>query len=391
MKHSIFSASGAERWANCPGSVVFCEGIPKTDSDASREGTAGHTLGDLCLRDGTDPLDHEGEVYNEVTISSELALAVQSYVDYVRGISGIRLTEVRVHYSELLGVGDDEAFGTTDALVVSDNVLHIIDAKFGRRFVDPKLNKQMMLYAAGALEALDVVMEADEITEVHLHIMQPRVTEKPVPYIMSRAELNIELQKLRDAAQLVVEAGFNYTPGLPEWAEKYLLPGEYQCQWCPGAAACPSLRLRAKSTTPIDEFSSINSIDALSNTTVSDNLKLVPLLEIWIEAVNADAMRRLTRGDYLPGFKLVKGREGNRKWQSDEKVIEAFGDSDMLYNPKQLCSPAQLETKLKKDPRKELIKTLVVRSPARPTMTTEDDPRPVWVEAAATEEFGVVE
>jgi hypothetical protein len=405
MKHSLLSASGAERWANCPGSIAYNAGVPKTDSDASREGTAGHALGDLCLRQGTEPEDFVGETFCDYEITDDLATAVQAYVDYVRGISGIRMSEVRVYYGALLGVQDEEAFGTSDVILVAGNVLHIIDAKFGRRFVDPRLNKQMMLYAAGALQTLEAVGEADDITEVHLHIMQPRVSAKPVPYCMTRDELSAELQSLRDAAQRVIEAQMAYVPGDPKWAEKYLIPGEYQCQWCPGAASCPSLRFRAKSVTPIEEFDVLNALETLPSSVVSENLKLVPLLEIWIKAVEHEGLRRLTRGDQVPGFKMVLGREGNRKWISDDAAKEQLELSlaakqlppetihDLLHAPSKLKTMPQLEKVLKKAKLTDtvaLLPDLVVRAPARPCVTTEDDPRPKWVESAAADEFGVV-
>lgn len=398
MKHSIFSASGAERWANCPGSIPYCEGIPRTGSDASWEGTAGHALSERCLRDGGSPYDSIGEVFKfteagrtiEVTITDDLAEACEMYVEYVRGISGLKLYETRVYYSELLGVDEEEAFGTTDTLVFDGTLLHVIDAKFGRRYVDPVKNKQMILYAGGAVAALEAVGE--EVTEVRLHVVQPRVTTKPVPYVMTRAELEVQLQELRAAASTVVEAMFNYVPGNTAWEEKYLIPGEYQCQWCPAAAACPSLRHRARSVTPVDEFTAVNNLEAMTGTLLSESAKLLPLLEIWMKAVEHELFRRLTRRDHVPGYKLVKGREGNRKWISEEKVKEAFAgiETAVLYTEPSLKTPPQLEKALKKDPRKTLIESLVMRSPAKPTVTTEDDPREPWSEAAGADEFGIV-
>jgi hypothetical protein len=410
MKHSLFSASGAEGWSNCPGKLVFTRGMPDSSSEASREGTAGHALGDHCLKLELEPEDHVGEVFEKYEITEDLASAVQKYVDYVRGISGIRLSEIRVFYGRLLGVEDEEAFGTSDVIIVAGRVLHVIDAKFGRRFVDPKNNKQMILYGAGALEALLAVGEADDIDELHLHIMQPRVSEKPMPYIMSRAELDEQIALLRAAADLAVEADINYVANDPRWAEKYLIPGEYQCQWCRGAAACPSLRLRAKSTTPLDEFELVNALEALPAATVGENMALVPLLEIWIKAVEHEGFRRLTRGDYIPGFKMVSGREGNRKWGNEEDVLTTFQTDlaasgmevddidELLHAEPKLKTAPQLEKALKKlkakdaagTPLVEKIKGLTVRSPARPAITTEDDPRPKWVESAGIEEFGVV-
>lgn len=414
MQHSVFSASSAERWGNCPGSIPYSAGIPRSSSGAADEGTAGHMLADDCLKQGTEPQDYVGEFYDvdgtAIEITDDLADAVQLYVDYVRGISGVRLTEVRVYYAQLLGVDTEEGFGTTDTLIVAGRVLHVIDAKFGRRYVDPIKNKQMILYAAGALDALEAVGEADQIEEIQLHVVQPRVSTKPIPYVMPVAELREHVKDLRERAQRVVAAQFTFQPGDTKWQNEYLIPGEYQCQWCPAAATCPALRSRATSTTPIDEFELVNTLEALPASTVAENMALVPLLQIWIKAVEHEGFRRLTRGDQVPGFKLVLGREGNRKWSNVDdarNVLEndliAAGStpediSEILFTEPKLLTAPQLEKALKKGkfkdasgtPLHEKIADLVVRAPARPTVTTDDDPREKWTEAAGADEFGMV-
>lgn len=389
MQHSVFGASSAERWANCAGSIVFCRGVPKTDSDAAREGTSCHAVGDLCLRTGTDAEAYIGQVFEGVEVTDDMADATQIYIDYVRSLPGFRMSEQRINYSALLGVPFEEGFGTGDAIVLCGPIVDVCDAKFGRRFVNPQNNKQMMLYGAGVVDALEAIGE--EIQEIRLHVVQPRVSEKPIPFVLTRAELAEQIAWLRERAQLVIEAGFNYVaPGLPEWTDKYLTPGESQCQWCPAAASCPSLRKKATSMTPIEEFDLVNSLEAMTSGDLARNHALIPLVEIWIKAVEHEVLRRLTRRDHVPGYKLVTGREGNRRWASEDAVKEAFENVPALFAEPKLLTPPQLEKLWKKDPRKAKIAELVVRNPARPTVSTADDPRPEWVEAAAPDEFGVV-
>lgn len=400
MIHARLSASGAERWGNCPGAILLSTGIPSYDSEYSLEGTAGHLLNDRCLGDGTDPQDYIGEIITlqanlsgklepyEVEVTDDLAVAAQECVDYVRGISGVRLTELRVHYSHLLGLSEDEGFGTTDVLVLNGTTLHIIDFKFGRGYVGAESNKQLTLYAAGAVDALEAIGE--EVTEIVLHIVQPRVSKVPETFPMTRGDLSFAVGQLAIAAQKVIEADFNFLPDNPLWQAKYLNPGPVQCQWCPAAAACPALRTRAKSATPIEEFDPVDALLALTHQQISENMKLVPLLEIFIKATETECQRRLSRGDRVPGYKMVVGREGNRKWESEEKTKAAFANDPIIYKEPALKSAPQLEKVLKKDPRKALIAGLVVRSPARPTMTTADDPREPWTEGAGVDEFAVV-
>ena len=103
-----------------------------------------------------------------------------------------------------------------------------------------------------------------------------------------------------------------------------------------------------------------------------------------------EGFRRLSNRDKVPGYKLVTGREGNRKWTDAAAVEAEFGDLGDAIHEKKLLSPAKLEKVLKKDPRASKIAALTHRNPARPTMASADDPRKEWVEAAGADEFDVV-
>ena len=406
MKHSVFGASGASRWSNCAGSLVLSQGIPSRTSFAADEGTAGHQLGERCIADESEPYDFvgeiipvsgdgSGEVTNEIEVTLDLAEAVSKYVEYVRGISGTRLLETRIFYAHLLGVPEDEGFGTGDCCIIDGTILHVIDAKFGRGYVDPIRNKQMMLYGAGMLDALEAIGE--EITEVHLHVMQPRVSDQPVPYVMTPDELRAEIATLRDAAQLAMQATMSFT-NLDDtaWVKRYLNPGDDQCQWCPAASFCPAVRAEVSKFVAAsdEEFGIVNLLEQVSAKELGRYQTMIGLVEIWTKAVEHETLRRLTRGDRIPGFKLVKGREGNRKWADPEAAAEAFKDVPGAFEPAALKTLPQVEkvlTKLKDKEGKKKLESMTVRSPARPTMTTDDDPRPTWTEAAGADEFAVVE
>lgn len=406
MKHSIFSASGAERWSNCPGSLALSQGVTKGTSFAADEGTAGHTLGEQCIANDEEPFDHVGEIIrvagaggdvitNEIEVTLDLAEAVSTYVEYVRGISGTRWLETRIYYGDLLGVPEEEGFGTGDCCILDGTILHVIDAKFGRGYVNPVENKQMILYGAGVVDAMESVGET--ITEIHLHVVQPRVSDKPVPFVMTRADLQHHVNLLREAAQRAMEATISFTNiDDLQWAKRYLNPGEYQCQWCPAAAFCPALRNVVDEFTAAgdDEFGIVSLLEQLPAKTLAKYQAQVNVVELWVKAVEHETLRRLTRGDKVPGYKLVKGREGNRKWADPAAAAEAFADLpvEVTHKPAELLSPPQLEKALGRNKEaKARLPGLIVRNPARPTMTTADDPREPWTEAATVDEFGVVE
>jgi hypothetical protein len=50
-------------------------------------------------------------------------------------------------------------------------------------------------------------------------------------------------------------------------------------------------------------------------------LMMAPLVEIWLKAVRAEGDRRMLAGQVVPGFKLVQGKRGARRW-SDAEAAE---------------------------------------------------------------------
>ena len=58
-KHAKLSASGAELWINCSGSVHMAELYPETTSPAAKEGTLAHALAETMIkvaRDNSGPM-----------------------------------------------------------------------------------------------------------------------------------------------------------------------------------------------------------------------------------------------------------------------------------------------------------------------------------------------
>lgn len=64
-------------------------------------------------------------------------------------------------------------FGTGDCVIVADDVLTVIDFKYGKGVaVSADHNSQMMLYALGALQLFDALYD---IAEIRMVIFQPRI------------------------------------------------------------------------------------------------------------------------------------------------------------------------------------------------------------------------
>lgn len=396
--HSQYSASASARWLACPGSLSLSADAPRTSSAAARRGTAAHEVAAELLEgpDDVDPRDSEGrevEVEGDtIVIDEDLTYQITQYVGYVRGFTGMRLVEVKSLYAAALGLEDNEAWGTADAVVLApDGTLHVMDLKTGRSWVGATGNTQLALYAAGVVETLKAIGMDDEVKRLVLHIVQPAVHTVPDTWELTVDEFAAEVEKLRAGAAEADEAKFGFT-GLDDeaWNERFLRPSDEACQWCPAASFCPRLRQVVDDSMPSSEVER-DSLHGLDVDELNEAMQAVPLLETWIAAVQAETNRRASLGEKGLAFKLVLGREGNRKWSDDdERIAQVLRDlpESLLWAKPKLQSPAQLEKAMKKlKLPTDRIEGLVVRNPARPTLVPVDDPRPQWIEGDIANEF----
>ena len=214
---------------------------------------------------------------------------------------------------------------------------------------------------------------------------------------MSLEELNEHIATIEIAAHYTLEALGTFT-GLHDkvWADTYLVPGEKQCQFCPAASFCPAVRNMAREHID-DEFDMVALRDTVPGESLAEAMEMIPLLEIFIKAVQAEVNRRLSAGMSVPNWKLVKGHEGNRKWSDEEAAADALEAAGVarsdLFVAKMLTPPAveKVLKKINKQALEETFPKLIVRSPAKPTLASADDPREAWSNVASADEFGVVE
>lgn len=321
-------------------------------------------------------VDVEGET---VTLDADLAGQVATYVAHVRSLGGQRLVEVRSNYAEPLGLGEEEAWGTADAVVIGARTLYVIDLKTGRKWVSAVGNTQLLLYATGVVSTLNAVGMLDEIERIELHIVQPAVKDAPEVWSMDVPEFEARMLSLYNAAQRAAQAAQAFT-GLEDtsWVKDHLRPEEEACQWCPAAALCPALEALTQGADVRYELAP--SVDAINAA-----MARIPLIEAWIEAIQSYANALAVAGDPNLAYKLVLGRQGNRTWTDEaearEVLLTALPLTKLVTEPK-LKTPAQIEKLLPKGD-KELLTDITKRAPAKPTLVPRDDPRPQWVENTA--------
>ena len=372
--HAVLSASSAHRWLACPPSAVAAAGYPNESSPYAKEGTLAHEVAEKAadwrdmavecraiygdLAGYLNLLDDVGDVTQEMI---ECAIGYADYIqEQIKNDDAVLLLEQRVDFSPWVPHG----FGTCDCIILQGDKMTVIDYKYGVGVpVSAENNPQMKLYALGALNDFGI---AYDVTHVEMHIYQPRIN-------------NIS------SSCLVVE-------DLMEWAEKTVKPiaqkaakgkGDYNagdhCKFCPHAGRCRQL---TKVCTEYVETHSLRAaVPVLAPHEVAEVLAMEPLIALWLKRVKAQALATLLDGGEVPGWKVVEGKLGNRKWADEMKVVEvlfAAGYSQAEITETKLLSPAAMDKALGKKKVAELLEDLVDRSPGAPTVVPVSDKRPAY-------------
>lgn len=406
--HARLSPSGADRWMTCPGSVVLAEHYHEDESsEFAAEGTAAHELAAMALTEGNDAVAYLGRVIEadgfRFTVDNDMAEAVQQYLDYVRSIGGDLFVEQRLSIEHI--TGEEDAHGTSDAVILDGDELVIADLKFGRGVkVEAKDNRQLQIYALAALAEYEFVYD---FTNVRLAIHQPRLSHVS-EWVISVDDLRAFGERATSAAKdvgIASEFRDNWlastASGYQVTSPGYLTPSESACRWCPAKADCPALRDHVL-TTVADYFvdvsepiaPQINTEREFDNTLLGNLLNAVPLIEDFCKAIRAKAESELFAGRDVPGYKLVEGRRGARTW-GDATEVETTMKSmrlkvEEMYDLK-LISPTTAE-KLHKSgkigPRQwPKLQELITQPEGKPSVAPANDKRPALVLTAVEDEF----
>lgn len=340
--HSALGASSTERWMNCPASVGLIAKlkdagvITKSSSAYADEGSSAHELAEKCLLTNKKAKDFVGTVeekYN-ITVTDEMAEAVQIYVDYIRQQGEGKEVSIEERF-QLVDI-DPELFGTCDAAISEEfGTLEIVDYKHGRGIaVEAEENSQLMYYALGAAIGGDYM-------DFKVTVVQPRCPHPDGP-IRSWSFSAERLEEFKKELKKAVEATRSTKPEF-KITEK-------GCKFCDAKAHCPlqksDMMEVAKSVfddAPLD-------VDTLTAEEVTSILSKKEQIKDFLEAVESRAFHLLKAGKKVEGYKLVEGRK-NRVWGDESQVIadyNGFFEDGELFT-KKLKTPAQLEKLLGKE------------------------------------------
>lgn len=370
-KHARFSPSAAKRLINCPPSLVLGEQFNEEESQYAAEGSAGHALAEYLIKKHLKKRVRRpvSDYYND-----DLLEAVDDYVSYCIGeIEDAKrecpdpffAVEQRVDASNYVA----DCFGTADMVVMTDQVIHVIDLKLGKGVpVYAEENPQLMIYGLGLLEIAEMLYNPKI---VRLTIYQPRLNNS--------STWDIDPAALKAWGEDVLR---------PRGAMALMGSGDFKVgSWCRFCKARNQCRARA------DEFLKLAQMEfrppaLLSDAEISEVLKVADELSKWASDVYTFAQdQAIIHGKEWTGFKLVEGRS-NRKYTSDAEVAqaaEAAGYSD-IYK-KSIIGVTEMERLMGKAEFARIIGPLVYKPQGKVTLVPESDKREAINKTTAAAEF----
>lgn len=369
-KHALLSASGSAKWLHCTPSARLEKTFPDKETEYMKEGTEAHSKAEEKL---TNYLN--GQIKAKIDCPDKVMdEATTDYRDYVleilsdeiaRDPDAQLMVEEEVDYSPWA----PEGFGTSDAIVVSRNELHIIDFKYGEGVpVKAYKNSQLMLYAAGAMRFCELLYAFKEIT---VHIFQPRIGNID-SYSFTVDELKEWLETtVAPMARLAFAGKGDFNPG--EW-----------CKFCKAKATCKHL------THEMYDLAEEKMDHLLSTEEITELLpKLGPIAK-WAKDLQNYALETALSGTKYRGYKVVEGAS-RRKITDDLEAMQKLQTAGYPYTDiteTRLKTITELQKLVGKNELPKVLGDTLVKPPGAPTLVPESDKRPDIREASAFEAFG---
>lgn len=452
--HSVFAPSSAAGWLTCADYILANINLPDDAGEDAAYGTVGHEvaeewllrIGDLRQSDD-DPITEEmiaetwphylvGTVRKikepsgefAIEIDEEMLAYVSQYIARCASMPGKHLVEQRGDFSVLTPIPNQK--GTADFIAMEPGVLRVRDLKMGvsprnrvdaaefrddpRAVIDGRFNgnPQALIYAIAQFLAWDDVYKFQRII---IYIDQPRLDHFD-EWETTREELISFMAFVKERAHLA-------------WAKnRTRTPSEKGCKWCKARRTCPAfvnfiqdayddvfddmddVPLNSGRSVTVAEMAAASEefvsgeppsppdAASLSTEALTRIYMMKSTVEGFLGDVMQELMNRISRGQEVPGLKLVPGRLGRREWvQKDDanktwtmNNFELLGlEHDDIYELK-TRSPAGIQErlkmrfKMKNKVAESAISDLVTRKPGKETLVLAHDPR------VELEDFGKV-
>lgn len=330
--HAILPPSSASEWGNCDAWLRLNEAAPEPpETDEARWGTECHALAQLMLeahkRRAEPPprREYDPEMYETAKLYADHCGRLMAEHHIFGGKSlGI---EARVHMKR---VHPGAVWGTSDFYLYDykGHVLYVRDLKSGHLLCEPD-DEQLMLYAAGAIEALGL----NELTvTVDLGIVQPRGFHRDGPIRtvrMPASDMRARLNQLAQRAEANLARDGKATAG-------------EHCYNCNARTRCPAAlalgpQLLQLSTEGVPTEPSASEVGLLLTWTQ----RAIKYLRQMEKAYEGELEGHLRAGRIVPGW-AIESAEGREYWTADREQVLAVGALfNVTVDKPELITPAQ--------------------------------------------------
>lgn len=358
--HAMLSASSSHRWLECPPSAKLNAGVKDSTSIYAEQGTEAHSLCEYKVLkvlgrkalDPTESLTYFDEEMAECTDMYAQYVAEQVEKAKTRCNDPVVLVEQKLDFSRYVPDG----FGTGDCVIVSDDVLSVVDFKYGVGvLVEAENNPQMMCYALGALNLFDGIYDIEKIS---MTIFQPRREHISTFEMTKKQLLDWAENILAPTAQLAAKGEGDFKAG-------------EHCRFCKVKATC---RKRMEYNMELAKYD-FEMPDTLEDEEIEVILSKVDELVSWSADVKEYALQQALQGKHWKEWKVVEGRS-NRKYTDEEKVAETVTRAGHNPYEQKLLGITAMTSLLGKAKFNELLGDLVYKPQGKPTLVPESDKRP---------------
>ena len=393
-RHAILGPSAATRWLNCTPSARFEQQQPDDESIYAAEGTLAHAIAALVLdaRAGSkikhadflaamDSIERDvDQFYKENTDLSgsfqEMYEYAEIWAGYICELGGDILVEKEYNLDQFAPEGTPLSliplgFGTSDAVNLTKKVIYSSDLKYGQNVpVSATDNPQLKLYAVGALsEALKRGYKPETVV---ITIYQPRAGGWSTWSIPVKDLLAWAKDEVAPKAALAIAGQGEFKVG--DW-----------CKFCKARAVCGAYYKEYKRLYELFEETDPRE---MTPDQVAEVLEFGGLLSSWFKKVTEVAIKNLSTGKDVPGFKLVNGR-GKRVFKNEDDVVDVLlgegFESEDIFNT-ELKTLTDIEKTLGKKRFTEVLGPEIINKPGSETIAPLKDPRPP-VGASAADEY----
>lgn len=366
--HALLSASASERWLNCPPSARLEATLPSETSIYAEEGTRAHELCEYKLRLMLSKAANDEEYILPPSFipDEEMEEATDLYRDIVEEeFNAVKAVtpDATLVVEQKLDLSDyvPEGFGTSDAVIVGDDKLVVIDFKYGKGVpVSAIGNSQLRLYALGAYCALAPLYD---FKTVKILVIQPRIDN------ISSEELSVDDllawgdEVIRPAASLAFSGDGEFKVGP-------------HCRFCRASGIC---RAQAEVAFAVVDHEKVDP-PLLSDDEIPSILDKLDDTESWIASIRKYAQERAIAGTKWKGYKLVEARTMRKitdQIAAVDRLEEAGFSVEEVTNTK-LKGLSELEKLCTKKRFNEILGDLVVKPQGAPTLVKESDKRPEY-------------